>query len=514
MDISPSAVIFMTLLVGLSTFAYIYKTPEQKKKITKEAFTIKIQQPQQPPPTFVTDSKFQPRLETNILLPGAPFGSLADSSPLPYKDPVLERATLFQINGLLEDLRAFLGFEAKQLEDRSDPTVQLPLTKAKADFQRLKDEYSVLTANPGLQSQLTQKDLLDMRSGLRYLQREARQLKGSGAIPVGESGTAAEYGLSWLGTKEGFQDDNSSGTTTDQGPRATRDDLNETIVKIYAEMQRLSSSGTSDPVMQARLSALTSMRLDLQGLIQKLDSGVLQPQDIPVYKSDIQKLLPLLPNVNQPLPTILKSAGLSPILANILPVKAGSKESQFIADNQQAINSALDRLVKGLSWSVNLEYTSENKAAAGKAPQEYFSPNDQSLFETGVPSASELNATANPMGTTFKLSDMGSRGSRTFPMSLEEQRMDALKAASPQATQPGSFDWRGRAQQIRQSIQGRGLDPSDFGCLTPAQENSVSPDFSWRGYCKMICQRLQTTTDPGLPETCGCPPQGWLGWTK
>ena len=505
MDISPSAVIFMTLLVGLSTFAYIYKTPEEKKT-TKEAFTIKIQQPQQPPPTFVTDAKFQPRLETNTILPGAPFGSIADSSPLPYKDPVLEKATLFQINSLLEDLRAFLGFEAKQLEDRSDPAIQLPLTKAKADFQRLKDEYSVLTANPGLQSQLTQKDLLDMRSGLRYLQREARQLKGSGAIPVG---VTAEYGLSWLGTKEGFEDGGSS-----DGPKATRDDLNETILKIYAEMQRLSSSGTTDPVIPARLSGLTSMRLDLQGLIQKLDSGILLPQDIPVYKSDIQKLLPLLPNVNQPLPTILKSAGLSPLLANILPVKAGSKESEFVAQNQQAINSALDRLVKGLSWSVNLEYTSENKAAAGKAPQEYFSPKDQSLFETGVPSTSELNATANPMGTTFKISDMGSRGSRTFPMSLEEQRMDALKAASPQATQPGNFDWRGRAQQIRQSIERRGLNPSDFGCLTPAQENSVSPDFSWRGYCKMICQRLQTTTDPGLPETCGCPPQGWLGWTK
>ena len=471
MNISPSAVLFMTLLVGLSTVAYIYKPP-----VAKEGFTIKLNQPQQPPVTAITGAKKQ---EIEPLLPGAPFGSIADSSPLPYKDPVLEKATLLQINSLLDDLRAFLGFEAKQLEDRSDPAIQLPLTKAKADFQRLKDEYSVLTANPGIQSQLTQKDILDIRSGLRYLQREARRTSGI----------------------EGFQGSQQE----DQGPRATRTDINETIVKIYAEMQRLSASGTSDPVVVARINALTSMRLDLQGLLQKLDSGELLSQDIPIYKSDIQTLLPLLPNMNQPLPTILKKAGLSPLLANILPVKGGSKEADFVVQNQQAIQSALDRLVKGLSWSV--EYTSENKVAAATAKRDFFSSNDTALFETGVPSISELNATANPMGTTFTMTDMGSRG---FPMSLEEQRTDALQAVSPPV---GHFDWKGRAQQIRQSIQRRGLDPADFGCFTPAQESSVSPNFSWRGYSKMICQRLQTTTDPGLPETCGCPPQGWLGWT-
>ena len=484
MDVSQSAIIFITLLVGLSTIAYLYKSPHN------EGFqSTKLKQPTQPPPMFITGAGPQPVSEKGTL-PGAPFGTIAASSPLPYKDPVQEKASLFQINSLLADLRGFLGFEAQQLEERSDPTIQLPLTRAKADFQRLTDEFHVLSATPGIQSQLTQKDILSIRSNLRYLQRESRQITATA------TGTRATI-------REGFED---------SGPRATRAELNEVVIKIYAEMQRLSVSGTSDPVVQARLTALTNMRLDIQALLEKLDSGNMTPEDIPIYKSDIDKLLPLLTNLNEPLPTILQSAGLSPVLANLLPVKDGSKESDYLADNQDAISAALDKLVKGLSWSVALEYTSENKAAAGRtAAQEPFNPNDQSLFSTGFPSPSEMATVSNPMGTAF--SPTSHSGISNYPMSLEEQRMDALSAVLV-PTKPGHFDWKERAKNIRESIRKRGLTPSDFGCMTPAQEASVSPDFSWRGYCKMVCNRLSTTMDPGLPETCGCPPQGWMGWSK
>lgn len=477
MDISPSAAIFMTLLAGLSAVAFIYKKPHA------EGFEVKIKQPVQPLPASIGENNVKASSESSPL-PGAQFGSIANSSPLPYKNPVLEKASLFQINSLLEDLRGFLGFEAKSLEDRSDPNIQLPLTRAKADFQRLSDEFRVLSITPGIQSQLTQKDLLDARSNLRYLQRESRQVKNAGI--------------------EGFDD-----FSANAGPRATRDDLNELVLKIFAEMQRLGASGTSDPVTQARLTALTNMRLDVQSILQKLDSSEMKQEDIPIFKSDIQKVLPLLPNVNQPLPTILNKAGLSPILANMLPVKAGSKESDYIAQNQEVLSQTLDKLVKGLSWNVNLEYTSENKAAAG--PQkEQFNSQDQTLFATGFPSMSELATTGNPLGTKFGTDNSQTRA---YHMSLQEQRMDALSVARG-LTEPGHFDWKQRAKDIREAIRKRNMNPSDFGCLTPAQEASVSPDFSWRGYCKMVCNRLTTTMDPGLPETCGCPPQGWMGWSK
>ena len=488
MDISPSAAIFMTLLAGLSAVVYLYNDPNKK-----EGFTgIKVNQPKQPAPVSINNASIQPSPEYSSL-PSAPFGSIANSTPLPYKNPVLERATLFQINSLLEDLRGFLGFEAKMLEDRSDPSIQLPLVRAKGDFQRLSDEFRVLSITPGLQSQLTQGDILSIRSNLRYLQRESRQINATDP-------SASTRGL----VTEGFS------TSEDDGPRATRDDLNELVLKIFAEMQRLGSSGTSDPVTQSRITALTNMRLDIQSILQKLDSGDMKPQDIPIYKSEIEKVLPLLSNLNDPLPTVIQKAGLSPILANMLPVKNGSKEADYLAQNQEVLSNVLDKLVKGLSWSVSLEYTSENKAAAGAVKKELFNPSDQSLWATGFPSNSELAATANPLETLF--TPTNGSGANNYPISLQEQRLNALSAAQP--SPPGHFDWKQRAKEIRESIRKRGLNPEDFGCMTPQQEANVSPEFSWRGYCKMVCNRLTTTMDPGLPEACGCPPQGWIGWSK
>lgn len=77
-------------------------------------------------------------------------------------------------------------------------------------------------------------------------------------------------------------------------------------------------------------------------------------------------------------------------------------------------------------------------------------------------------------------------------------------------TEEPGFDWKERARTIGQRIKMRGLEPKDFGVIDDTAE--VSGTFSWRGYTKMICSRLMTTTDPGLPEYCGCPPYNWNSW--
>jgi hypothetical protein len=75
---------------------------------------------------------------------------------------------------------------------------------------------------------------------------------------------------------------------------------------------------------------------------------------------------------------------------------------------------------------------------------------------------------------------------------------------------PSHFDWKQRSKEIEAQIKKRGLKQSDFGILP--QGTKVSNDFSWKGYVRMICTRLQATMDPALPETCGCPPMDWKGW--
>jgi hypothetical protein len=82
--------------------------------------------------------------------------------------------------------------------------------------------------------------------------------------------------------------------------------------------------------------------------------------------------------------------------------------------------------------------------------------------------------------------------------------------STPVVSKPVRFDWHERANYICEAVAKHGLDPGDFGCLS--ETDYVSDNFSWRGYAKMVCSRLSTSYDPGLPETCGCPPLTWSGW--
>ena len=75
---------------------------------------------------------------------------------------------------------------------------------------------------------------------------------------------------------------------------------------------------------------------------------------------------------------------------------------------------------------------------------------------------------------------------------------------------PSSFDWNKLAKSIRRNVVNMELEPKDFGIYP--DDFVGSPDFSWRGYVRMICTRLATHSDPGVPEQSGCPPVSWKGW--
>ena len=74
----------------------------------------------------------------------------------------------------------------------------------------------------------------------------------------------------------------------------------------------------------------------------------------------------------------------------------------------------------------------------------------------------------------------------------------------------GTFDWKERANRIVDQVKKRGLNPSDFGIMPPGVMPGES--FSYKGYTKMICTRLQTAQLNQMDEMCGCPPGNWKGW--
>ena len=113
-------------------------------------------------------------------LPTARIGSLSDNAPRPAFDPALQPTTTARILTTLDALNGFMNFEAEQLENRSDPQVQLPLSTLKADIETLTNESLTLQRNPGLRPSFTQLQMQEIEANLDFLQRQARTFEVEG----------------------------------------------------------------------------------------------------------------------------------------------------------------------------------------------------------------------------------------------------------------------------------------------------------------------------------------------
>jgi hypothetical protein len=464
-----------------------------------------------PPARNVDDSNVKPS-DLPGKLPVAPYEQIASMSPLPYQDTTLIKANRQQLISMLELLKGFLAFEAQEIAERSDPTIQLPLNTARGDFHILQSQVEVLNRNPGLQPNITLSQLNEIGSNLAYLQREVRLIGAAGPIqgPIYEFTQPVNV---VGGALEGFE--NMNGEQPAKGGKiATPKDLKDFIARISGEIVRLSASGTTDPVINARVVALTDMKANVQTILDQVQSGALMPVEIPIMKKDIENAFPILGKPSEPLPQIIKTMGLPPGLANVLPSNV-----QNDPNTTRQINSLIDKyadtIINGVSAKFEVKYTSPREAEVESAKakssiigsddngfmalfdkDDGYSRAESSIDKTGFPSLIDLNNVTN---------------SKFMPNGGEAPVTDRLAPLPQDAGRgPAQFDWQQRAKEIESQIKRRGLKPSDFGVMP--DNTKVSADFSWKGYTRMICTRLQATMDPALPETCGCPPMDWPGW--
>ena len=401
-------------------------------------------------------------------LPVAPYGQVASMSPLPYQDTTMIKANRQQIVSLLEMLKGFLAFEAQELVEKSDPSIQLPLSNARSDFQVLQNAVDLLNRNPGLQPSMTQTTLNEMSANLAYLQEQVRLSGSAGAL----QGPSDQF-------SEGFE--NSSGAI------ATIDDLTKLVSRIQGEIIRLSASGTTDPVITKRVAALTQLKANVQGIIDNVNKGTMMSTEIPIKKSDIDKAFPLLGDPSQPLPQLIHALKLPAGLANVLPSSIKNDPSTM---NQikSLIDKYADQIVNGVTATFNVTYT--------PTTTEKQHSMTSTIDKTGFPSAADLNNASNaqfmPAGGSTPVTD------RLAPKPVDMGRG------------PSQFDWKQRAKEIEAQVKKQGLKPADFGIMP--EGTKTSDDFSWKGYTRMMCTRLQATSDPSLGITCGCPPMDWKGW--
>jgi hypothetical protein len=450
-----------------------------------------IPPPISPPPVrSISDANVKPAdLPGN--LPIAPYEQIAANSPLPYQEPSLIKAKRQELINTLEDLRGFLAFEAQEISERSDPAIQLPLNTARGDFKVLQNEVYVLNRNPGIQPNITQLQLAEIQANLGYLQETVRLIGAAGPIqgPIYEFTTPINVAI-----KEGFEGQSLNGEI------ATPQDLQDFVARISGEIIRLTASGTTDPVINARVVALTQMKQNVETIIHQVSSGALMSTDIPIMKKDIQNAFPILGKLSEPLPQIIKTLNLPAGLGNLLPSNI-QKDPETMREINKLIDKYGQQFINGVSASAsfNINYTSPRDTLRNANGLQRDKSANSTIDQTGFPSSSDLmNASGLTEQNKLLLSGNGNL-TDVYADKPEEQGRG-----------PSHFDWKTRAKQIEGQVKKRGLNPSDFGIMP--EGTHVSKDFSWKGYTRMICTRLQATMDPALPETCGCPPMNWKGW--
>ncbi|NBP66288.1 MAG: hypothetical protein EBU66_16760 [Bacteroidetes bacterium] len=475
----------------------------------------------------LTKGEVQDFAPPSATLLAPPPGQSASVNSQPAEDPALEKVPSGRIQSVYESILGFFKNEAPGLQKLGDPSVQLPLSTARSDKQRLKDEMDVLSRNPGLQSSLTSDDLDGIQANLAYLQNKWRMSTNS---------------MSDSPMMEGFA------TQTHPPSDVTLSDLKDISVRIDVEILRLQNSGATDNTTTSRISTLQKMEQYFQDLITDINKGYQKLSDLTFQKTDIINLLPTITNVNSRIGDLFGGSrggsrdGSNSLLNSLFPAY-GSGDHDGAELAKKLFRKYEKQLLNNLSWDVSLHYT-------GKAEQDVANNYASAAqdFKLGVDSISSMlpsdtNSSAGTVssGTINKTSDSKTSGSETSGsktsgsltldtnskyrglMSSVIQSLTGATTAdvsihdtsetNKESKSSTPFDWKSRSNEICGQIKARGYNPYDFGCLErPDQMNRES--FSWRGYARMICNRISTIYDPSVPTLCGCPPPTWPGWRQ
>ena len=470
-----------------------------------------------------------------VLASGPAPGAIASFNSLPYRDPSQEKAKYRRILNVQTTLRGFLENEASNIQDLSDPAIQLPLTSARSDLTKLTNEVLVLKRNPGIDSSLTQGDVDEIQANLGYLQKKWRMsvynevgVEGfndgsdpdfddfddvSGHHWYDVSGSSMASLLAYLKEKLFSSNKNDVDEEEDSNtPNASLKDLENLITKIDTTISRFMLSGTPDVITQARVNVLKQVIYKIQAVINDVTSGVRAEADIPITRDAYNNFLKTVNDVNSP---VSKLFGDNVSIADLFPAYSiGDVSGATFA--QYLFNKYSDMLFKGLSFNMNINYESEAEQGLASALANSLTTNYNipSSTESGFPDTSSSSSSYfNDKINDLQERHFGSKApgaSTGTTASTSASTPAATPAATHASTSAEKFNWKERAQFICNSIESRGLNPNDFACLSPDQV--VSDDFSWRGYAKMVCGRLGTSYDTGLPEVCGCPPPSWVGW--
>ena len=302
----------------------------------------------------------------------------------------------------------------------------------------------------------------------------------------------------------------------------TLSELNLLRQKLAVEILRLQASGTTDPVLNARVNVFKKIQTAVEGISTQVQAGSMREQDIPIRKRDYDKFLPALGDQSAGVAGLLSSTGYPSLSSLFNAYDRGDVTGPQLT--QDLFKHYADTLLQGLSYKMDISYTSPNEVAARQAEATKASADlaNSTVGNQVFAGLSGAFQTTHPMtfdgargafdAYTRELDMQGFQGELNLGSQGLPDGTYGRQSVMPSSAKAASFDWKERAQTICDNVKKMGMNPADFGCQANPQGSAQNTDFSWRGYSKMVCNRLKTVADPGVPEQVGCPPDSWRGW--
>lgn len=337
-------------------------------------------------------------------------------------------------------------------------------------------------------------------------------------------GTTSSGTTSSGGTSSGGTSGTSSGTSG-SSRKITLAELKTLQVNISAFITQLQNSGTVNAVINQRINVLNIILRQVMDYQTQVETGRMKASDIPITYSDYKAFLPFVDindpttNMNNPLPHLLNATGASASLSNLFPFFfSGDISGAQLA--RELFEKYAKNLFTDVGYDVNVKLNkksdSERKVAeevAKALANGTLGKNSKLAFdsdgdEDGNINGNAPNSTVAGMFNSIIQAITGKNPAEDSAAGSGNSSVSLTTNSPPSA--PGHFNWKDRSKEICDQVKKRGLNAYDYGCLN--NPDDVGENFSYRGYARMVCARLETNYDPSIPGLCGCPPPTWPGW--
>lgn len=353
----------------------------------------------------------------------------------------------------------------------------------------------------------------------------------------------------------------SGSATTDT---ITLQGVKDLITNIQAEQIRLNNLRSSDPTTQTRIRLLDQLLVDLQDIVNKVETKRINESEIPINASSASNFMAQYKG-SDTLPYLMEQTGTTDSSLST-QTSAFSRPHAFTGGTDVTSVPTVDesmlptdvlKYLSNLKWSMKIKIHNDPGIAYRERTMDRIKELEQRIAayaynDIPIPNVlqyafkRELETLSNSITDDYYASDEMPNSYSENPVQTNiwsdntrmprDERINALTDYNPFSEKDasnsdaiyrpgfvmtdetikrrgsasvfddsivGGSDYKQRSTDLCRQIKSAQLgEPATFGCIE--NQNEVSASYSWKGNFDMICNRLGDTWGGWYPEMFGC----------